>query len=190
MNRNMADHVHEIRQELWGIFLFVAAIWLVFLLDQFLPLEHLGLIPRTLRGIPGIVASTFLHQNLAHIVANSVPLVILLMLLAGSRSDSATVVSGIIVLGGTLLWVFGREARHIGASSLLFGLITFMIVSGVLERRWQAMIVALVVAVMYGTTLFSGVMPFQPGVSWDGHLFGAVAGVVMAWQLARASGKI
>jgi len=190
MNNTMANHVHEIRQELWGIFLFVGAIWLVFLLDQFLPLEHLGLVPRTFRGIPGIVASTFLHKNLAHIVANSVPLVILLMLLAGSRSDSATVVSGIILIGGVLLWVFGRDARHIGASGLLFGLITFMLVSGVLERRWQAMIVALVVAVLYGTTLLSGVMPFQPGVSWEGHLFGAVAGVVMAWQLARTSGKI
>lgn len=190
MNNTMANHVHEIRQEMWGIFLFVGAIWLVFLLDQFLPLEHLGLVPRTFRGIPGIVASTFLHKNLAHIVANSVPLVIFLMLLAGSRSDSATVVSGIILIGGVLLWVFGRDARHIGASGLLFGLITFMLVSGVLERRWQAMIVALVVAVLYGTTLFSGVMPFQPGVSWEGHLFGAVAGVVMAWQLARASGKI
>ena len=190
MNRNMVNHVHEIRQELRGIVLFVGAIWLVFLLDQFLPLEHLGLVPRTLRGMPGIVASVFLHKNLAHILSNTVPLIILLMLLAGSRSDSATVVSGIVVLGGGLLWIFGRQARHIGASGLLFGLITFMVVSGVLERRWQAIIVALVVAVLYGTTLFSAIMPFQPGVSWDGHLFGAVAGVVMAWQLARSSGKI
>ncbi len=190
MNKSMEDHVHEIRQEFLGICLFIGAIWLVFLLDRFLPLEHLGLIPRTFRGIVGIVACPFLHLNLGHIMANTVPLFILLMLLAGSRSDSATVVSGIIILGGVLLWGFGREARHIGASSLIFGLVTFMMVSGVLERRWQAILVALVVAILYGTTLMSAVMPFQPGVSWDGHLFGAVAGVVMAWQLARSSGRV
>lgn len=185
----MKSHGHDIRRELRGILMFVSAIWGVFLLDQLLPLEQLGLIPRTLHGIPGIAVSPFLHKNLPHIIANTVPLLVLLMLLAGSRSDSNIVVVSTVLLGGGLLWLFGRHANHIGASGLVFGLIAFLLVSGVLERRWPAILVALIVGLLYGTTLFTAVLPFQSGVSWDGHLFGAVAGVVTAWWLAKESTK-
>lgn len=185
----MKSYAHEVSRELRGILLFIIVIWSVFLLDFLLPLEQLGLIPRTLRGIPGIAVSPFLHKNLSHIVANTVPLSVLLMLLAGSRTDSAVVVISITLLGGGLLWLLGRRANHIGASGLVFGLIAFLLVSGMLERRWSAILVSLVVGLLYGTTIFTGILPFQPGVSWDGHLFGAVAGVVTAWWLARASDK-
>ena len=181
----MTSHAHEVRRELRGILIFIIVIWAVFLADQLLPLEQLGLVPRTLHGIPGIVASPFLHTGLSHLVSNTVPLLILLLLLAGSRSDSATVVVSTVLVGGGLLWLFGRHARHIGASSLVFGLISFLLVSGVLERRWSALLVAMVVGLLYGTTLFTGILPFQPGVSWDGHLFGAVAGAATAWWLAK-----
>ena len=185
LQRNSPSHAHEVSRELRGILFFIIAIWIVFLADQLLPLERLGLVPRTLHGMPGIVVGPFLHVGLSHLVSNTIPLLVLLMLLAGSRSDSAVVVVSIIVFGGGLLWLFGRHARHIGASSLVFGLIAFLLVSGVLERRWSAILVALIVGLLYGTTLFTGIMPFQPGVSWDGHLFGAVAGVVTAWWLAK-----
>ena len=95
------------------------------------------------------------------------------------------VVVSIIILGGGLLWLFGRDAIHIGASNVVFGLIAFLLVSGVLERRWSALLVAIVVGLLYGGTLFVGIVPFQQGVSWDGHLFGALAGVAAAWWLAR-----
>ena len=186
MKKNSTSHAHEISRELRGILIFIVVIWAVFLADQLLPLERLGLVPRTLHGIPGIAASPFLHTGLSHLVSNTVPLLVLLMLLAGSRSDSSTVVLSTVLLGGGLLWLFGRHARHIGASSLVFGLIAFLLVSGVLERRWPALLAALLVGLLYGTTLFTGILPFQPGVSWDGHLFGAVAGVVTAWWLAKA----
>lgn len=180
------DSVHQVSREVRGILFFIVAIWAVFLLDQLLPLEQLGLIPRSLRGIPGIVAGPFLHKNLSHLVSNTVPLLVLLLLLAGSRSDSATVVINTTLLGGGLLWLFGRTARHIGASGLVFGLIAFLIVSGVFERRWSALLVALLVGLLYGTTLFTGILPFQHGGSWDGHFCGAVAGSVTAWRLAKA----
>lgn len=181
----MPNHDHRVWRELRGILLFVGAVWIVFLVDRLLPLEQLGLVPRTLRGLPGIVASPFLHADLAHIVSNSVPLLVLLVLLAGSRSDSRLVVISVIVLGGGLLWVFGRAAVHIGASGLVFGLTAFLLASGVLERRWPALMAALIVGLLYGGTLVTGILPFQRGVSWDGHLFGAVAGVTTAWWLAR-----
>lgn len=182
----MTNHVHRVREELPLVLLFIAVIWGVFILDQFLPLERLGLIPRDTSSLAGIVAMPFLHGSLAHIMSNTLPLLVLMTLLAGSKGNSWLIVLTITLLGGTLLWLFGRgSALHIGASGLVFGLAVFLIVSGFLERRTVPVIVALVVAFMYGSSLLSGIMPFQRGVSWDGHLFGGVAGGFAAWFWIR-----
>ncbi|HPE59745.1 MAG TPA: rhomboid family intramembrane serine protease [Thiolinea sp.] len=184
----MTSHVHRIREELWAVLLFIAAIWGVFLLDRFLPLESLGLIPRHLSGLAGIVAMPFLHDNWSHIFSNTVPLFVLLILLAGSRANSRWIVISIILLGGVLLWLFGRSASiHVGASGLVFGLATFLIVSGLLERRLVPMAVAILVMFLYGSSLLTGIMPWQRGVSWDGHLFGAIAGALTAWGMVKYS---
>jgi membrane associated rhomboid family serine protease len=128
----------------------------------------------------------FLHANLQHILSNTVPLLVLLTLLAGSKARSWEIVSEVIVLGGLLLWLFGRHANHIGVSGLIFGLVAFLIVSGVLERRILPLFVSVVVAFLYGGTLLSGVLPrVGSHVSWDGHLFGAVAGGLVAYALTR-----
>ena len=176
------NHVHKIREELLAVILFIAAIWIVFFLDRLLPLEQFGLIPRRLDGLFGIVAMPFLHKDWAHIVNNTVPLIVLLVLLAGSRANSRTIVIAITVLGGALLWLFGRGAAlHIGASGLVFGLAGFLIVSGILEKRTVPMLISLFVGFTYGSTLLSGLAPWHHGVSWDGHLFGGIAGVIVAW---------
>lgn len=182
----MQNHVHRIREELPYVILFVTAIWAVFFLDRFLPLEKLGLVPRDLDGLLGIVTMPFLHSNWQHLTNNTVPLLVLLTLLAGSRADSRVVVVLVAVLGGVLLWLFGRGyAIHIGASTLVFGLASFLIVSGFWERRTVPLLVSIVVAVLYGGTLLYGILPWQRGVSWDGHLFGALAGVAVAWLLVK-----
>lgn len=180
------NNQHSIRQELPAVLVFVGLIWLVFLLDRFLPLEQFGLIPRNAPHTIGIVAMPFLHGSLQHIMSNTVPLLILLTLLAGSRANSRTIVLIIVLLGGALLWLFGRgSALHIGASGLVFGLAVFLIVSGLLERRVVPLLIAAFVTFMYGSSLLSGILPWQPGVSWDGHLFGGIAGAVAAFVLVR-----
>lgn len=182
----MTSHVHRIREELPLVLIFIAAIWGVFLLDQFLPLENFGLVPRDIGGMVGIVAMPFLHGSVGHIMSNTLPLLVLMTLLAGSKGNSRVIVVAIAILGGVLLWLFGRgSSLHIGASGLVFGLAVFLIVSGFLERRTVPMLVALVVTFLYGSSLLSGIMPFQKGVSWDGHLFGGVAGGLMAWFWVR-----
>ena len=114
------------------------------------------------------------------------PLIVLLALLAGSGADSRKVVTFIIILGGVLLWLFGRgNSIHIGASLLVFGLAVFLLVSGFLEKRTVPMLISVVVAFVYGTTLLSGILPWQEGVSWDGHLMGGIAGAVTAWVLVK-----
>lgn len=185
------NHIHKIREEFVTIALFIGIIWGVFLFDQILPLERLGLIPREVEGLFGIITMTFLHADLQHIISNTIPLAVLLSLLAGSQADSKKTVAFIIVLGGLLLWIFGRSnSIHIGASLLVFGLATFLVVSGLLEKRVLSLLISLIVAIMYGSTLIGGIMPLQQGVSWEGHLMGGIAGGVTAWLLVKSSSKL
>lgn len=155
-------------------------IWAVFVADLFLPLEQFGLRPRELGGLTGIVAMPFLHGGLGHLMGNTVPLLVLLSLLALREDPTLSRVVSIAVLGGIILWLFGRSAIHIGASGLVFGLATYLIVAGWRERTFSAVAVAAVVALFYGGTLVSGVLPLWRGVSWDGHLAGVIAGAIVA----------
>lgn len=178
------EHVHSFKRDLTGIALFVAVIWVIFVIDRFLPLENLGLVPRSLKGLIGIFTIVFLHADLGHIMANTVPLVVTLCLLAGSRANSIDIVVYISVIAGVFLWLFGRDAVHIGASVLVFGLIGFLVCAGFFEKRLLSALIAIGVAITYGSTLFFGVLPTQRGVSWEGHLFGAIAGGLIAYYIA------
>jgi len=182
---------HTIREELFGVLAFVGLIWIVFIVGSILPLqlETYGITPRTLDGLVGIPAAPFLHANFSHLLANTVPLTVLLLLLAGSKVNSWEIVVCIVLLGGALLWMFGRPATHIGASGLIYGLITFLLLSGIWERRIIPILVSLTVGILYGGALLSGVVPsWASNVSWEGHLFGALAGALVAYLLARNRG--
>lgn len=185
--RGLVDgrNAHTMRRDMRAVLAFIVVIWVIFLLDRVLPLEALGLVPRTLRGLTGIVAMPFLHGNLQHIIGNTVPLAVTLLLLAGSRANSGGIVVLITLIGGTALWLFGRTALHIGASGLVFGLIAFHIFAGIFERRFQSIVIAVIVGLLYATTLLRGIIPLQEGVSWDGHLFGGLAGIVVAFLMAK-----
>ena len=185
----MKDSTHGVREELRGVLIFLAIIWTVFLLNYVVPIDfnRFGLVPRSFFGAIGIPLMPFLHANLGHLLGNSIPLFVLLTLLAGSRSRSWETVGEIVFVGGVLLWVFGRENIHVGASGLVFGLIVFLILSGFLEGRIIPLIISVAVALLYGGTLFWGVLPTAGSqVSWDGHLCGAVAGGLNAVFLAKA----
>ena len=178
-------NIHSIKRDLAGVAIVIAIIWMVFALDYFLPLEQLGLVPRTMHGLTGIIAMPFLHANFAHLMSNTVPLAVTMLLLAGSRANSYSIVIFITLLSGAGLWLFGREARHIGASCVVFGLITFHVFAGIFERRLQSVIIAVVVGLLYASTIFQGVLPFQRGVSWEGHLIGAITGALVALWAAK-----
>jgi membrane associated rhomboid family serine protease len=185
----MADASHTIQEEIHGVVLFVGAIWAVYFVSWVFPgLDQFGVIPRRLGGLPGIAAMPFLHANLQHILSNTVPLVVLLILLAGSRAESWEVVIIISLLGGSLLWVVGRPAVHIGASGLISGLAAFLILSGFLEQRLIPLLIALLVGFLYGGSLVMGFIPrIGSHISWDGHLCGAIAGGLVAYGLTRGS---
>jgi membrane associated rhomboid family serine protease len=183
---------HTVREELHGILVFLGAIWAVFLLDLLVPLDfnHLGLVPRTLRGLLGILTMPFLHANLNHLISNTIPLFVLRSLLAGSKARSWKTVAEIILLSGVLLWIFGRPAVHVGASGLIFGLAAFLVVSGFLEKRLLSLAIAILIVFLYGGSLLSGILPrVGSTVSWDGHLMGAVAGGIVAYGLTKEPGR-
>ncbi len=160
---------------------FVGIIWAVFILDLFLPLERLGLVPRSITGLTGVAAMPFLHGNLGHLLSNTVPLVILLGLLVISRRRPWSTMIMLTLISGVALWLFGRSALHIGASGLIYALMGFLIVAGLLERRLISSLVAIFVGVTYGTAIIGGILPGTAGVSWEGHLFGLLAGAGLAW---------
>jgi membrane associated rhomboid family serine protease len=180
-----------IQRGLRGIAIFIALLWLVLLVDWLLPadLSHWGIVPRKLSGLVGIPLAPFLHGGIGHLLSNTVPLIILLILLSASRKEAWTTVAEIIVLSGVLLWLFGRNGNaqeqtvHVGASGLIYGIIAFLIVAGFREKRVMSLAIALLVGFMYGGTLLWGVLPTQKGVSWDGHLAGAIAGGILAMYL-------
>ena len=182
---------HTVGDELRGVLAFIGVIWAVYLLDWLVPgrFTDWGLIPRTLWGLVSIPLVPFLHASFGHLLGNTVPLLVLLILMAGSRTQTWATVAEIILLGGILLWLLGRgggasqgNIAHVGASGLVYGLIAFLIVAGFRERRFLSLAIALLVGFLYGSTLIAGILPsIGSQISWDGHLYGAVSGAAIAF---------
>jgi membrane associated rhomboid family serine protease len=162
----------------------LAVIWIAFAVDVILiniPFAQFGLLPRTTKGLIGIVTCPFIHAGLFHIISNSVSLFILLTITTiFFKKDTFTVVAYIIVIGGALVWIFGRSSYHVGTSGLIYGLAGFLIAFGAYKRKIVPIAISIFVVFTYGASLFIGLLPVFPGVSWEGHLFGAVAGVITA----------
>ncbi|WP_242601413.1 rhomboid family intramembrane serine protease [Pseudaestuariivita atlantica] len=146
---------------------------------------RLGLIPRHVAGLDGVLFMPLLHGSVAHAAANTAPLAVLGAVVVLTAHRDALLATAIIVLGGGLaVWLFAGKALHVGASGLIFGWFGFLIARGVVERRAVPLIAAIGVAVIYGTMVW-GVLPGQEGISWEAHLFGALAGLAAAILLRR-----
>jgi membrane associated rhomboid family serine protease len=178
----MSSFTDVARRKLVRILVVVGAMWLMYAVGcVYPPLLGYGLRPRTAVGLIGIITMPFLHAHIGHLVANTLPIIVLLGLLNVSRIPGWRIVVGIIVLTGILLWLCGRNVVHIGASGLISGLITFLVLRGWFHRRMLAVIIAVITFLLYGSTLLWGVLPTDSTVSWDGHLAGAVAGGLIAY---------
>ena len=143
-------------------------------------LNAFGIFPRSIPGLAGIIFSPLLHYNLAHLTTNTISLFLLLVFLYSHREYKADhALLSIWVLSGIGTWIIGRPAIHIGASSLVYGLVMYLLFSAWWLRSWRSMIISLIVLFFYGG-IFYGILP-QPGiVSWEGHLSGAIAGFLTA----------
>ena len=163
-----------------------ALMWVVEIIDQVTSanLDQYGIKPHEADGLPGIVVAPFLHAGFGHLEGNTVPFLLLggAIALSGLRKVAfATVI--IALVGGLGVWLFAPSGTdHIGASGLVFGYAGYLIARGFFSRSMMHFVVGVVVIGVYGTTLLFGVAP-RDGVSWQGHIFGAVGGVVAAWML-------
>ncbi len=166
----------------------VAVMWVSEIIDTampFLRLDYFGIRPRDLEGLPGIVFSPFLHFGFEHLIANTTALLVLGALVAWTTRHLLTVSLGVILLGGLGVWLLGgANTIIIGASGLVYGYIAFLLVYGFTVRRFVPVLAAILVGVLYGGAVW-GLLPIHPGVSWQAHLFGALAGVLLALQLGR-----
>ena len=151
-------------------------------------LDRFGIRPRRVDGLDGIVLAPFLHGGFGHLIANTFPFLLLgaAICLGGvGRLWRVTVIVGLISGVGT--WLTGpSRSVHIGASGLVFGYVTYLISRGVFARRISYILGGIVTFVIYGGVLW-GLLP-RPGVSWQGHLFGAAGGVAAAWALHHQPG--
>ena len=167
---------------------FVALLWVLEVIDAATghPLDDYGVRPRTDEGLVGVVVAPMLHFGFDHLVGNTVPVLVLgfLTLATGiARGLAATAI--IWVVGGLGVWLFAQPGSvHAGASVLIFGWIVFLVVRGLLDRRPVEILIGVAVFLLYSSALL-GVLPGQPGISWQGHLFGAVGGFVAARSLRR-----
>lgn len=164
---------------------FVALIWLIELLNGGLDLEleRFGVRPRQLAGLPGILLAPLLHAGFAHLAANSLPLLVLGTGMLYLYPGSALKVIPAVYLGpGVAVWLFGRGSVHVGASGLVYGLVSYIFVAGVIRRDTRAIAASLLVSFLYGSLAW-GVLPIKPGVSWETHLTAALIGLVLAIAL-------
>ncbi len=164
-------------------FLFLGALWLVFLLDALfdLNLNRFGLRPGSVSGLIGVVTAPLLHGNLAHIFSNSMSLVVSLTAILYLYPNSSARVIPLIWLGsGLLAWIIGRPSLHFGASGFIYGLLAYVFFSGILRRDMRSVSVSLLVGFLYGSMIW-GVLPIRPHVSWELHLSGGLMGVLLAF---------
>ena len=149
-------------------------------------LDQYGIRPRDADGLVGIVAAPFLHAGFGHLISNTVPFVLMGFAIAFRGAWRVLAVTAIVALvGGLGTWLVApAHTVHIGASGVVFGYATYLLSSGVFDRDLRELAIGVLVGAVWGTALVSGLLP-REGISWQGHLFGAVGGVVAARMLAR-----
>jgi membrane associated rhomboid family serine protease len=165
-----------------GIILFIP--WFVFFLSQINKnLLCLGIIPRHLLGIPGIVCAPLLHANFNHLFFNSIPLIVLsnFILINGVHYYLLVTVM-ITLLSGIAIWCFAKPGIHLGASALITGYWGFL-VSNIYQQASATTVILGIISIYYFAGIFLGIFPSQKGVSWEGHLFGLLAGLATSYLL-------
>ena len=152
-----------------------------------LRLDDDGIMPRTLDGLDGILWAPLLHAGWPHLLANTVPFLVFgFLAMAGGFRQFVVVTAMIWLLGGLGVWLIGpANTSTIGASGLIFGWLVFLLARGFFARSGRQILLAVALFVIWGGILF-GILPGQAGISWQAHLFGAVAGLLAARLVARA----
>jgi membrane associated rhomboid family serine protease len=144
-----------------------------------------GVLPRDFSGLKGIIFSPLIHSDFSHLTNNTIPILVLLLSLRYFyKSISIEIFFWSWLISGFLLWCFARQNFHIGASGLIYALSSFLFFSGFIRKHTRLMAVSMFVVFLYGSLVW-GIFPLQEKVSWEGHLTGAVAGILLAFWFRK-----
>lgn len=192
MEQQEADKVTLMKKRIWlaviPAILLLAVIWLIFLVGQTLLSQHdimrLGITPGEITGLRGIFFTPLLHSSFSHLWSNSLSLLILTWFLFYFYSKIALkAFAAIWITSGVITWLIGRDALHVGASGLIFAMLFFLFFSGIIRKYIPLVAVSLIVAFIYGGSVWS-IFPvtelIDASISWEGHLSGALSGLLMA----------
>jgi membrane associated rhomboid family serine protease len=161
---------------------FIGALWTIFVFDAVfgLRLAQFGLRPGSIPGLLGIVTAPLLHGSPEHLLSNTIPLLVALTATLYLYPTSSLRVIPLLWVGsGALAWFIGRPSLHIGASGLIYGLLAYVFLGGILRRDMRSVSVSLLVGFLYGSMIW-GVLPIRPHMSWEMHLSGALVGLLLA----------
>lgn len=186
--RGLAGVGRRLRTHAAILLIFISIIWLVEMADWILfdhALDGYGVQPRTLSGLRGILFMPFLHADFGHLLANTIPFIVLGWLVMVRSTKDFFIISGlIIVVSGLGVWLFGGSGTvHIGASALVFGYLGYLLLRAYFEWSLASIAIALIVGIMYSGLIW-GILPLYYGVSWQGHLFGFIGGALAAYLLS------
>lgn len=174
----------QVAYKLKVMLVFVAVLIAVQIINTFTgnSLVHHGLVPRTITGLQGILFAPFLHGSFLHLLSNIAPLTVLSwVVMSEGVGRYFRVAVLIVVASGLLVWCFGRSSVHVGSSGLIFGLWAYLLARAWFERSALSLMIAMFVIVTYGSLVF-GFIPV-PGVSFEGHIAGAVSGLLIGWLM-------
>ncbi|MDJ0687093.1 MAG: rhomboid family intramembrane serine protease [Xenococcaceae cyanobacterium MO_188.B32] len=179
----------EFQKQVFILTITIAIFWVLELSDFFVfqgKLDNFGIIPRNLVGLRGLLFAPFLHGGFGHLLANTIPFLTLGWLTMIQETSDFYIVSLVtMIVGGLGVWVFaGAGSVHIGASILIFGYLGFLLLRGYFQKNLPSIFLSIVVFVLYGGFVW-GILPSQPGISWQGHLFGFLGGIIAAWMIAK-----
>jgi membrane associated rhomboid family serine protease len=168
---------------------FVGIFWIVEIVDRFIfqgRLDSFGIQPHNLIGLRGILFAPFLHGDFAHLIGNTIPFVVLgWLVMLQETTDFFIVTLFTMFVGGMGVWLFASPISiHIGASILIFGFLGFLLFRGYFQRNLPSIAISIVVALLYGGLVW-GVLPGDPRISWQGHLFGFIGGAIAAKAIAK-----
>lgn len=189
---NSNTNPFKFRLRTWVIPLYsVLFLWIVLWLDfRFnLHLVRYGIYPKTTSGLIGIIASPFIHKDITHLGNNSLPLFIMLLTLFYFYSKIALkiILQGTLLLG-LLTWLIARPAYHIGASGVVYLLVSFIFFSGILSKNRRLVAISMIVVFLYGSLVWY-MFPVNQEMSWEGHLSGFVMGIVLAIRYRKVLPK-
>ena len=173
----------KLQTSIYAAFVSLLVIWIIHIVSSMIGMElgWLGVLPRHISGLKGILFAPLIHDDFTHLFYNSMPLVVLVTMISFFyRKVAIKAVSLMYLLTGLSVWLFAREVFHIGASGVVYALVSFVFFSGLFRRNIKSIILALIVTLLY-SGMAAGVLPNQEGISWESHLFGAFVGLYVAY---------